>query len=143
MNMEVDGDVDSKKKLDQLKREVEQLRTVDEFTDLPPQFFAEQKQKWRQELQDIEQRRNDLSLPKASENQEVVAEAAEFTGQKSANVLANRSLVHRDLTFVVCGHHTIGKELVDLISNLTRKVALDCSLRLRLDSSCARQEYTL
>ena len=57
--------MDSKKKLDQRKKElVKQLRTTDE---LVHRYVAEcggradeHKERWRQELQDIEQRRNDL-----------------------------------------------------------------------------------
>ena len=45
------------------RKTMKQLRKADDFADLSPQFFAEQKEKWRQELQNIEQRRNDL-LPR-------------------------------------------------------------------------------
>ena len=39
--MEVDGELDSKKKLDQGKREiVKQLRKIDDFTDLPQDFVV-------------------------------------------------------------------------------------------------------
>ena len=52
--MEVGGEVDSKKKLDQRMKElVKQLRNIDEFTDVPRIVADEQKEKWRQELQDI------------------------------------------------------------------------------------------
>ena len=57
--MEVDGEVDSKKKLDQRKKElVKQVRKIDEFTCNPRNVVGEQKEKGRQELQDIEHRRN-------------------------------------------------------------------------------------
>ena len=46
---------------DQRKKELaKQLRKLGEFTDMPQNVDHEQKEKWRQELQDIEQRRNDL-----------------------------------------------------------------------------------
>ena len=44
--MEVDGIVDSKKKLDQRKRElVKQMRKIDEFTDVPQNVVDELKEK--------------------------------------------------------------------------------------------------
>ena len=52
---------DSKKQSDQRKKEqVKQMRKIDEFADTLRNVVDEQKEKWRQELQDIEQRRNDL-----------------------------------------------------------------------------------
>ena len=44
--MEVDGKVNSKKKLDQRKRElVKQMRMIDEFTDVPQNVVDELKEK--------------------------------------------------------------------------------------------------
>ena len=44
--MEVDGKVDSKKKLDQRKSElVKQMRKIDEFTDVPQNVVDELKEK--------------------------------------------------------------------------------------------------
>ena len=57
--MEVDGKVNSKKKLDQRKRElVKQMRKIDEFTDVPQNVVDELKEKVATRMQDIEQRRN-------------------------------------------------------------------------------------
>ena len=41
---------------------VKQMRKIDEVTDLPQDFAGERKEMWRQELQDIEQGRNDIML---------------------------------------------------------------------------------
>ena len=85
--MEVGGEMmDIKKKLDQRKREtVKQMRRIDDVTDLSQDFVDERKDMWRQELQQIEQRRNDLT-PEHQKNAEVVAEAAEFARQKNCSV---------------------------------------------------------
>ena len=59
--MEVDEDVDSKKKLDQRKKELQkQLRDVQRSTDTPQDMQDMLKEKWQHELQDIERRRNDV-----------------------------------------------------------------------------------
>ena len=56
--MDVDGEVDSKKNLDQRKKDLfKQVRKIDEFTDMPRKVVDEHEEKWRQELQEIEQRR--------------------------------------------------------------------------------------
>ena len=69
--MEVDGEVDSKIKMDQRKKRFfKQLRKADDFANLSPEFFAEQKEKWRQELRDIGQERNDL-LPEHQKMQKL------------------------------------------------------------------------
>ena len=70
------GELDSKKKLEQQKREiVKQMRKVDEITDLPQDLFDERQEMWRQNLQEIEQRRNDLLL-------QLSQKPAEITRQK-------------------------------------------------------------
>ena len=68
--MEVDEEVDSKKNLAQRKKELvkQLLRKIDEFTDMPRNVGDMLKEKWQQELQDIEQRRNDL-LPEHQKTQ--------------------------------------------------------------------------
>ena len=82
--MEVDEEADSKKKLDQRKKEFEkQLRKIDAFPDMPQSVVFGPKEKWQEELQDIEQRRNDL-LPGASEDAEKIAKAAKLARQKEA-----------------------------------------------------------
>ena len=71
--MDVDEEVDSKKKLDQRKKELQkQLRNIEKFTDVLQEVGDVLKEKWQQELQDIEQRRNDL-LPGASKDAEEFA----------------------------------------------------------------------
>ena len=58
----MDEEVDSKKKLDQRKKELQkQLRNVERFTGMPQDIQDVLREKWQQELQDIEQRRNDFS----------------------------------------------------------------------------------
>ena len=55
--MEVDEEINSKKKLGQRKKDLQkQLREIEKFTDIQNVL----KETWQQELQDIEQRRNDL-----------------------------------------------------------------------------------
>ena len=59
--MEVEEEVDSKTKLDQRKKEpVPLVRKINEFKDVPQEMQELLKEKWQQELQDIEQRRNDF-----------------------------------------------------------------------------------
>ena len=56
--IEVDEEVDSK---NQRKKEVQkQLREIERFTGVPQDAQDVLNEKWQQELQDIEQRRNDL-----------------------------------------------------------------------------------
>ena len=104
----------ARKKLEQRKREiVKKLRKIDEITDLPQDLLMAGKKcgakscrklsrdettsllpehqtnavmggMWRQELQEIEQRRNDLLQPEHQTNAEVVAEVEEFTRQAAA-----------------------------------------------------------
>ena len=51
-------EVDSKKKLDQRKKElVKQKRKIDQVTDVPRKVVDEHKEKWRQVSQGSEQRR--------------------------------------------------------------------------------------
>ena len=55
--LEVDEEVDSKKKLDQREKELQkQFRKIDEFPDRSRGVVDQYKEKWQQELQDIEQR---------------------------------------------------------------------------------------
>ena len=68
--MEVDEEVERKKKFDeQRKRLQKQLRKIEEFTDMDPVCLEGQKEKWQQDLQEIEQQRNDPSAgaPKDAE----------------------------------------------------------------------------
>ena len=59
--MEVGEEVDSKKKLDERKKRLQrQFREMEKFTDTEQKVVDEHKEKWQQELQDIEQKRNDL-----------------------------------------------------------------------------------
>ena len=67
--MEVDEEAESKKKLHHLQNELQkQLRRSDEFPDVPPSVVVELKEKWQQEVQYIEQRRNFL-LPERQKTQ--------------------------------------------------------------------------
>ena len=73
--------MDSKKKLDQRKREiVKQLRKIDEVQELPQDTVDEQKVVWRQQLKHIEQRRNDL-LPEHEKLQKLSLKLQSFAGQ--------------------------------------------------------------
>ena len=59
--MEVDEEVDSKNKLDQRKKELQkQLRDIEKFTGMPQDTQDVLREKWQQEIQDIEQRPNGL-----------------------------------------------------------------------------------
>ena len=61
---------------------MKQMRRADDFAEASPVFYAEQKEKWRQELQDTEQRRKDL-LPQHQKMQTVVAKKyVEFKDKK-------------------------------------------------------------
>ena len=67
--MEVGEEVDSKEKLEQRKKELlKQLRNINEGLDMPQATQETLREKWQQELQDIEQRRNDL-LPEHQQMQ--------------------------------------------------------------------------
>ena len=56
---------------------------ISEFTDAPQAVQDMLEETWHQELQDTEQRRNDL-LPGASKDAVEVAKVAESTGRKEA-----------------------------------------------------------
>ena len=61
--MEVEDEVESRKKLDeQRKRLQRQLRELEKFTCMPQDMQSKLKDDWQQQLQEIEQRRNDLLL---------------------------------------------------------------------------------
>ena len=54
---EVDEDRDSKKMLEQRKKETQKsMRGTDEGSDLPQELVIERKEQWRQELHEIEQK---------------------------------------------------------------------------------------
>ena len=60
-NLEVACDLDSKKKFHQSKKEiVKQLGNIDELTDWLEDFVGERKEMWRQDLHEIEQKRNEV-----------------------------------------------------------------------------------
>ena len=68
--VEVDGEVDSKKKFDQRKKElVKQMRTMSLLM-CRGRVVDQRHEKWRQELQEINQRRNDL-LPEHQKMQKM------------------------------------------------------------------------
>ena len=57
-NMEVDEEVDNKKKLDERRKRLQkQLREIDKFSDLDQVFQDGHKEKWKYELQEIERKR--------------------------------------------------------------------------------------
>ena len=67
--MDVVEDVDSKNKVDHRKKElVLQSRRINEFPHMPPHVGNVLKEKWKQDLQDIEQSRSDL-LPEHHKTQ--------------------------------------------------------------------------
>ena len=45
---------------EQRKRLQKQLREIDKFTDMDPMFQEGQKEEWKEDLQEVEQKRNDL-----------------------------------------------------------------------------------
>ena len=47
---------------EQRKRLLKKLREIDKFTDVDPMFQEGQKEKWKEYLQETEQKRNDLLL---------------------------------------------------------------------------------
>ena len=69
------------KQLTATKELQKQLRDIEKFTDVPQEVGDVLKEKWQQELQDKEHRRNDL-LPEHQKVAEEVAQVAESTGQK-------------------------------------------------------------
>ena len=67
--MEVGGETESEKNLDERKKKLQKpLRDIEKFTDMNKHIVEGPKEKWQQELQDIEQRRNDL-LPEHQQMQ--------------------------------------------------------------------------
>ena len=57
----MEDEVESRKKLDeQMKRLQRQLREVERFTDVPQDVQSSIKENLQQQLQDVEQKRNDL-----------------------------------------------------------------------------------
>ena len=59
--METDEEVHGKKELGKRKKKLrKQLRALEKFTDMEQRLVDEQKEKWQQEFQNIEQTRNDL-----------------------------------------------------------------------------------
>ena len=59
--MEVEGDTDCKKKLDEQKKSLQkQLRDIEKFTDMEPMVRDRQKEKWKCQLQEIERKRTEL-----------------------------------------------------------------------------------
>ena len=81
--MEIDDEIDSHQKLDHRKRE---LREIERFTDKTRRHTGDPQEKWQQELQDIEQSRNDL-LP---EHQKLQKRSHDF----EKHVVSKRSDVH-------------------------------------------------
>ena len=76
--MEVEEENDCNKKLDeQRKRLQRQLRDIEKFTDMEPMFRDIQKEKWEDQLQEIERKRTE-----APEDAEEVSEVAEFAAQE-------------------------------------------------------------
>ena len=75
--MEVDEEV-AKKKLDgQRKRLQKQLQEFEKFLDMDHMFREVQKEKWKEDLQEIEEKRNEL-LPQRQKMQ--VSKVAKFAG---------------------------------------------------------------
>ena len=59
--MEVDAEGESKKQLEERKKRLQrQVRDIQKFTDMDTLLLEGQKERWQQELQEIEQKRNDL-----------------------------------------------------------------------------------
>ena len=59
--MEVDEEGESKKQLEERKKRLQrQVRDIQKFTDMDTLLLEGQKERWQQELQEIEQKRNDL-----------------------------------------------------------------------------------
>ena len=53
--------VDNKKKLDEQRERLQkQLREIEKFSDMDQMFRDGQKEKWKEELQEVEKKRNEL-----------------------------------------------------------------------------------
>ena len=75
-NMEVEEEVEDKKKLDEQKRRLQkQLREIEKFTDMDQIFGHSQKEKCKERLLEIEEKRNEL-LAGTPENAEKVSNDA-------------------------------------------------------------------
>ena len=83
--MEVDEEVDSKKKLDERKKKSCKncCQTSTSPTDMEQRVVDEQKEKWQQELQDVEEKRIDVLL-EHRRMQKRAQKVAKFAGQKEA-----------------------------------------------------------
>ena len=58
---EVEQETDSKRTLDEQKKSLQrQLRDIEKFTDMDPVFRDRQKERWKEELQEIERKRTEL-----------------------------------------------------------------------------------
>ena len=104
---EVDEEVDSKKKLDQRKKELlRQLRKLDKFTDVPRNVGDVLKEKWQQELEDIEPRRTDL-LPEHQKRQKRSQKLQSLQDSKKQcqNNLGKRAEEHKHLRTVIEDAH--------------------------------------
>ena len=67
--MEVEEETDCKKKLDEHKKSLQrQLRDIEKFANMDPIFRSRQKEKWKEELQEIEGKRTEL-LPECQKMQ--------------------------------------------------------------------------
>ena len=86
--MDCEEEVLNRKKLDeQRKRLQKQLRDLEKFACMPQDIQSRRKEEWQQQLQDIEQKRNDL-LPGAPESAEV-SQDAQHPGQEEKHAHGN------------------------------------------------------
>ena len=59
--MDVEEETDCKKKLDERKKHLQrQWRDIEKFTDSDPNIRDRQKERWKEELQEIERKRTEL-----------------------------------------------------------------------------------
>ena len=80
--IEVDEEVDNKKKLDQKKKDLQkQMRDLEKFTCMQQDTQSRLKGTWQRELQDIEQKRNDL-LREHLQMQKKISKVAELHDKK-------------------------------------------------------------
>ena len=64
---------------EQRKRLQKQLREFEKYTDVPQDILSSFRERWQQQLQDVEHKRNDL-LPEHQESAEEVSKYREHPG---------------------------------------------------------------
>ena len=91
--MEVDEEVDCKKKLDEQRRSLQkQPRDIEKFTDVDQMFRDSQKDKWKEQLQEIERKRTFLRAPEDAEEVSSAGQEEEFSQRSFVKKTCERSV---------------------------------------------------